>query len=71
MQFFQGHFDCVMLYPHGIRINVSRALADGRGVVVEIPTVQRHLDKMEIIMRYIYRFAEDIAALQDKRKTDL
>ena len=64
MQFCRGHFDCVMVNAQGIRINVSRAYQDGKGVIVEIPTIRRNLDKLEVAMKYIFKFDRDLKTLR-------
>ena len=71
MQFCRGHFDCVMVNAQGIRINVSRAYQDGKGVIVEIPTNKSILEKTDIAMKYIFKFDRDLKALHQQQKADL
>jgi len=71
MQFFQDHFDCVTVSATGVTMKVSQAYGRLRDELsVEIPAKRTELSETEMIMHFIHRHSDEIAALQKERKTE-
>lgn len=51
MEFFKRHSDCIVVSAAGLRVDVSKALADGRGIIVEIPIIKNRVNLMEKLVK--------------------